>query len=112
MPMVDYLCEACGYRFEHFFHEPPELQACPRGGDSTCYGTAKRIVSVPGEYRPTNAKRFDPIVIWQKVDNPDQFSVPGRADEPLDAGYRKIEITNLTQADYWTKRMDSVALKE
>jgi hypothetical protein len=111
MPMIDYLCDACSYRFENFYHsDPPEEQACPH---IDCpEGVAKRIHSLPGEYRPTNAQRFDPIVIWVNNDNPDQVSMPGRADEPVQDGYHAVEITNLSQADRWTRHMNNVALRE
>lgn len=111
MPMIDYLCDSCGYRFENFFHsDAPETQRCPY---IDCpEGMAKRIHSLLGEHRPTNARRFKPIVVWVNNENNDVVSVPGRADEPVQAGYHAVEITNMRDADRWTKHINNVSLRE
>lgn len=110
MPMIDYQCSQCGYRFEHFYHsDPPNSQICPRllEDGRTCASASLRIDSLPGEYRPTNAQRFSPIVIWVNNDNPDQVSFPGRADEPVQAGYHPVEITSIYEADRWTRKINA-----
>jgi putative FmdB family regulatory protein len=111
MPMVDYLCDSCGYRFENFFHsDAPESQDCPH---IECEGgTAKQIHSLPGEHRPINALRFNPIVVWINNDNPDQVSIPGRNDEPVQAGYHAVEIRNISEADRMTRHMNNVTLRD
>ena len=108
--MVDYQCEECGYRWEQFYHsDPPPSERCPHmNEESPCLGYAPRILSLPGEYRPTNAKKFDPIVIWVHNEDASKVSFPGRADEPVEAGYHAVEITNLPQADYWARRINDV----
>lgn len=109
MPMVDYLCAVCGYRFEewHPGSDIPGSRKCPRLVDGTlCDGEGARYLSLPGEWRPVNARRFDPIVIHQAVDDADQFSFPGHSGDPTPAGYRRIEIDSVQAADYWTSRID------
>jgi hypothetical protein len=124
--MIDYRCNTCGYRFEHFFHnreEAPETQPCTGLVDGTtidtdtgvssstqvnCNGTATKYSSVPGEYRPSNAQRFDPIVIWQSDTDPNKFSFPGRSNEPCDPGYHAITIRNMHEAQKWTKHINQV----
>jgi len=111
MPMIDYLCDACSYRFENFFHsDPPASMPCPH--IECVEGEAKRIESYPGEYQPRSAKRFDPIVIWVSDTDPNKVSFPGRADEAVEEGYHKVEITNLSQADYWTRRISQHEIHE
>jgi hypothetical protein len=107
--MTDYLCDACGHRSEAFYHRDPpsELNCAECEG-----GTAKKIYSLPGEYRPRNSQGFSPIVIWVNNDNPDQVSFPPRSDEPVQEGYHAVHITNMSQADRWTKKLDKVALDE
>jgi hypothetical protein len=110
MPMIDYLCQSCGTRFEHFFHSnaPPSHRCL----DPDCTGTALRIASLPGEYRPRNAQLFSPIVVWVSDSNPDQISIPPRADEPVEPGYHAVSITNMREADQMTKHMNNVSLRE
>jgi len=104
--MVDYRCSECGHEFENFFHsDAPDMQPCPV---TECHGSARRYPSMPGEYRPTNAKRFDPIVIWQSDSDPNKFSFPGRSDEPCDAGYHRIEITDMRSAQKWSKKLNHI----
>lgn len=118
MPMVDYQCSRCGYRFENFYHsDAPKGQPCPSvmdvdGQPVVCDGYAPRISSVPGEYRPVNAQRFDPITVWISNTDPNQFSMPGRADEPVQEGYHAVQITNLRDADAFTRRVNSYELEK
>jgi len=106
MPMTDYLCPACGTRFEHFFHQAPDTHPCD------CSATAARIASLPGEARSRNAQLFSPIVVWVNDANPDQVSIPGRADEPVQSGYHAVSITNMSEADRVTKHLNNVSLRE
>lgn len=109
MPMVDYLCPVCDLRFEHFLHAPPDEHYCD---NEECGGVATRIFSQPGEYRPVNALRFDPIVVWVNNENPDQVSVPGRWNEPVQEGYHAITITDMRAADRMATHMNNVALRD
>lgn len=56
--------------------------------------------------REQNAKRFDPVVVWESITSPGQFSFPGRADEPVPDGYRALSLTNLREADRFVSRFN------
>lgn len=110
MPMVDYLCETCGTRFEHFFHSDiPEAQICE---SDTCANIAWRVYSMPGEFRPLNASRFDPIVVWVNNENPDIVSVPGRSNEPVQSGYHAVHITDMRMADKMAAHINNISLRD
>lgn len=110
MPMVDYVCSLCEYRFEQFFFQPPDsLPCCHKLADgSSCTGTAPRYFSHPGEIQPHNAQRFSPILIHQSLTDPNQFSFPGSSSDPCPSGYRPIAITNIREAEKWTKRINQL----
>jgi hypothetical protein len=61
-----------------------------------------------GETRESNARRWDPIVVWESNTNPDHYSFPGQANEPCPAGYHRVELTDLTQADQFVNRMNEI----
>ncbi len=44
MPIYEFLCEACGNRFEGLFDAGTEETSCPR-----CAREARRVLSAPGE---------------------------------------------------------------
>jgi hypothetical protein len=103
MPMIDYLCE-CGNRFEMFYHSnPPEEQAC---NDCEEGGIAKRILSMPGEYRPKNARPFEPIVVWINNEDPNKFSM-ANTNEPVQDGYHAVTINNSREADHFTRGVNA-----
>lgn len=51
------------------------------------------------------AQRFDPIVLHRDPST-GEYSVPGRSNDPVPAGYEKVEITNIRQADKIVREMD------
>ena len=108
MPMIDYVCAACGYRAEEYHHsDPPLAIPCPRQLDSgPCGAQASRASSFPGQYRPTSAKRFDAIVVWESTAEPGKYSFPGDAREAVPDGYRKVELTNMQEADRFVSRFN------
>lgn len=112
MPMVDYVCsdEECGYEFEQFFHDPPATLPCCRMYPTgiSCSGTAQRVFLYPGSRNRFNAQRFEPIVIHQSVSDPNSFSFPGASSDRCPAGYRPIHITNMREAERWTKRINNL----
>ena len=61
-----------------------------------------------GSVREANARRWDPIVVWESDAEPDKLSYPGQADEPCPEGYHRIEITNLREADRFVKRANLI----
>lgn len=56
----------------------------------------------------TTAQRFTPIVLDVSLTDGNKFSFPGSSTDAVPAGYRRVEITNLREADQWTKKIDSV----
>ena len=58
--------------------------------------------------RECNAQRWDPIVVWASNSDPDKYSFPGQADEPVPEGYHRVEITNLRQADQFVSRYNDI----
>jgi len=67
-----------------------------------------------GSTRRENAQAFNPIVLFQ---NPldGSYSFPASSDARLPAGYRRVEITNLRQADRITgevNRRENQAIRE
>jgi|SRR5215472_1513269 len=79
-------CNQCGHEIEF-----GQWAFCPHSALST-----------------RNARRWEPIVVWQAVGDPDHYSFPGQADEPCPQGYRKIELTNLSEADRFVSRMNAI----
>jgi len=75
---------------------------------SACAGAALRRVSWPGELWARPARGFEPLVIYQHAADPSKFSFPGRNNEPTDAGYKRIEITNMAQYNHWVKHINNV----
>jgi hypothetical protein len=60
------------------------------------------------EIRESNARRWDPIVVWASNTDSDKYSFPGQANEPCPEGYHRVEITNLAQADRFVGRMNVI----
>src|SRR4051812_19311335 len=88
MPMADYQCEACGFRFEHFFHRPPDTLVCE--AEDPCPGTAERMASVPGEWQPRSAQAFEPVVVHR--DRHGNVRFPGSANAKVPEGFMKVEL--------------------
>jgi hypothetical protein len=61
-----------------------------------------------GSTREVNAQRWDPIVVWQSNDDPEKYSYPGMAEEPCPAGYHRVEIQDLRQADRFVSRVNDI----
>ena len=58
--------------------------------------------------RERNALTFSSIVVWQSNTDSEKYSFPGQANEPVPAGYHKVEISNLRQADQFVSRMNGI----
>lgn len=54
------------------------------------------------------ARPFEPLVLYQSVVDPTKFSVPGRNNEPTDAGYRRVEITSMHQYHKLAKSINNI----
>ena len=59
-----------------------------------------------GSIHEGDARRFDPIVVWQSNTDAEKYSFPGQPNEPVPGGYHKVEITNMRQADQFVSRMN------
>jgi hypothetical protein len=118
MPIIDFICSTCTHRWEEFHHNSsvPSDRPCPafipslaaESEYAQCSGTGTRHFSLPGEYRPSAAQRFDPILIHQSLDNPAVFSFPGHNADETPSGYRAIRINTLQEADRWTKHINNI----
>lgn len=61
-----------------------------------------------GSTHEGNARRFDPIVVWQSNRDPNKFSFPGQSNEACPSDYHRVEITNLRQADQFVSKMNAI----
>jgi hypothetical protein len=58
-----------------------------------------------GSTRCSHAQGFDPIVVHVSADG--TYSFPGAVDAPVKAGYRKVEIRTIQEADRVTKEVNA-----
>jgi len=78
-----------------------------------CTGTSVQRVSLPGELWARPARGFEPLVVYEVADyesksddykrSHNRFYVPGRNNEPTEAGMRRIELTNMHEYNRWVK---------
>ena len=52
-----------------------------------------------GSIYPGHAQRFDPIVVHVSCEGDGQYRFPAAVDAPVPAGYRKVEIRTIQEAD-------------
>ena len=111
-----YHCLHCDGEHEEFRQDPRQLpyaKVCGCAVDSTsedgslatCTAPALRRVTYPGEGVPVNARRFEPLCIYERADydsipadtrrSLQKYYVPGRNNEPTEPGMKRIEITNI-----------------
>jgi hypothetical protein len=65
---------------------------------------AGRIYSIPGQYRPTNAQRFTPVVIHRDAQG--NIRYPGHANAPVPEGFHKVELTDFHQIRKFEKEVN------
>ena len=58
--------------------------------------------------RPQNARRFDDITVWQSNADPDKYSFPGQANEPVPEGFHAVNLTNMREADRFVSRFNDI----
>jgi hypothetical protein len=112
-----YRCLSCGGEHDEYRQNPRELpyaKVCGCAVESTeatlstCTAPALRRVTYPGEGVALNARRFEPLVIYERAgyDNhatPEfkrshqKYYIPGRNNEPTEPGMKRIEITSIQQ---------------
>jgi len=100
--MADFVCGTCGAEAEYFFHHIPDSVLCEQNG---CAGTCERRFSLPGEWRPTNAARFEPIVIHRSPNGKLRF--PGSVDAIPPRGFEKVELRTIQEADKFVAGMNA-----
>ena len=83
----------------------PECGGDLRVGDwPFCQGSADAHRPI----RELNARRWEPIVVWEADAEPGKFSYPGQSDEPVPEGYHRVELLNLREADLFVKRVNGI----
>lgn len=61
-----------------------------------------------GALREAQAQRWSPIVVWASDSDPDKYSFPGQASEPVPEGYHRVALTNLREADRFVGRYNDI----
>jgi hypothetical protein len=124
-----YRCLSCGGEHDEYRQNPHELpyaKVCGCVVDSTgaegtlgtCAAPALRRVTYPGEGVALNARRFEPLVIYERAgyDNhasPEfkrshqKYYIPGRNNEPTEPGMKRIEITSIAQYNSVVKAINA-----
>lgn len=54
----------------------------------------------------SNAQRFDPIILHKSATG--EYSFPGHSSDPTPAGFERIEIKNMRQAEHYTREINSI----
>lgn len=67
--------------------------------------------------RFTDAKRFEPAVVWRSVDRakagtPQEYQFPGRSDEPAPDGFVPVTLDSLRAIDRFTKSYNAVVKRQ
>lgn len=81
---------------------------------ATCKECGKEVVigdwpfCPHGLVRGADSRPFQPIEVWQSNADPDKYSFPGEANEPVPDGYHKIVISNLREGDRFTSRFNEL----
>lgn len=83
---------------------------------SLCTGTALQVETYPGQLYAAPAKRFEELVIYERLNydkasddfkrGHDRYYIPGRNNEPTEAGMKRIEITNIHQYNRVVKEIN------
>ena len=78
-----------------------------------CTGTSMQRVSLPGELWARPARGFAPLVVYERPDHEhlpngiNRYYIPGRNDEPTEAGMKRIELTNMAEYNRWVKEANT-----
>jgi hypothetical protein len=107
-----YRCLHCAGEHEEYRQNPrnlPYAKVCnsaledAEGNLTTCTAPALRRVTLPGEGVPLNARRFEPLVIYERANYTvdqlarglNRYYIPGRNNEPTEPGMKRIELTDI-----------------
>lgn len=101
MPFYDFTCSSpsCLSVKEHFLSYSALSNPIP------CHLCSSPTHYTPTFGRATDSQRFSPIVIHQDAHG--NISYPGSSSDPTPAGYQRIEITSLRQADNFVSRVNN-----
>jgi hypothetical protein len=111
-----YRCTSCGGEHEEYRQNPRDLPyakvcGCVKeaadGSIETCTAPALRRLTLPGQGVALNARRFEPLVVYQNAADPSKISVPGRNNEPTEAGYKRVELTNMADYNRFVKQVNA-----
>jgi hypothetical protein len=107
-----YRCLHCAGEHEEYRQNPrnlPYAKVCGsaledmEGNLTICTAPAIRRVTLPGEGVPLNARRFEPLVIYERANYTvdqlarglNRYYIPGRNNEPTEPGMKRIELTDI-----------------
>lgn len=123
-----YRCVSCGGEHEEYrtnTRDLPYAKVCgcltetklDDGSIEKCTAVALRRTTYPGEGVALNARRFEPMAIYERANYdslPDdakrslnRYYVPGRNNEPDEPGMKRIEITNINEYNKVVKRINA-----
>src|SRR5580704_15227359 len=122
-----YRCLSCGGEHDEYRQNPRELpyakvcgcvvestpEAAAEGSLTTCTAPALRRVTYPGEGVALNARRFEPLVIYERPNHEqlgrsqNRYYIPGRNNEPTEPGMKRIDITNIQQYNRVVKEINA-----
>jgi hypothetical protein len=84
---------------------------------SVCQAAAVRRTTYPGEGVPLNARRFEPLVVYERANyesasddfkrGHDKYYIPGRNNEPTEPGMIRHEITNIQDYNRFSKSVNA-----
>jgi hypothetical protein len=119
-----YRCLSCGGEHEQYSQNPralPYAKVCgcvveptaeTETSLTTCTSPAIRRVTYPGEGIALNARRFEPLVIYERPNHEslgrsqNRYYIPGRNNEPTEPGMKRIDITNIQQYNRVAKEIN------
>lgn len=119
-----YRCTHCSGEHEEYRQNPrnlPYAKVCgsaledAEGILTTCTAPALRRVTLPGEGVPLNARRFEQLSIYERVNygaaeiqrGLDRYYIPGRNNEPTEPGMKRIDITDIHQYNRVSKEINA-----
>jgi hypothetical protein len=112
----------CGGEHEEYRQNPralPYAKVCgcfrtiESGEAVTCTAPALRRVTYPGEGVALNARRFEPLCVYERANydaisddrkrSLDKYYIPGRNNEPTEPGMIRHELTNMAEYNRFIK---------
>lgn len=113
---------ACAGEHEEYRQNPrrlPYAKVCgvlrekEDGSIFNCVSSALRRVTYPGEGAALNARRFEPLVVYERANHEslprglDRYYIPGQNNEPTEPGMKRIELTNIQDYNRFVKNVNA-----